>query len=46
MVRAALARGPCALIVLGGGHNLTQSVRRVAGPDCEYVRLAVASYPE
>jgi hypothetical protein len=46
MVRAALAQRPFALVVLGGGHDLTESVRRVAGADCEYVRVAVGSYPE
>jgi hypothetical protein len=46
IVRAALARGPFALVVLGGGHDLTDSVRRVAGADCEYVHVSVASYPE
>ena len=46
MVRAALARGPFALVVLGGGHDLTQSVRRVAGADCKYLRVIVASYQE
>jgi hypothetical protein len=46
VVRAALDRGPFALVVLGGGHNLTESVRRVAGADCEYARVAVGGYPE
>lgn len=38
-VRAALDDGPCSLIVLGGAHDLSDSVRRVAGGDCEYVRV-------
>jgi hypothetical protein len=46
MVRAALARGPFALVVLGGGHDLTESVLRVAGAECEYVSVTVGSYPE
>jgi hypothetical protein len=33
-------------VILGGGHDLTDSVRRVAGADCEYVRVTVGSYPE
>ena len=46
MVRAALARGPFALVVLGGEHDLTESARRVAGADCEYVPVTVGGYPE
>jgi hypothetical protein len=46
MVRAALARGPFALVVLGGRHDLTERVRRVAGAECEYLRITVGSYPE
>jgi hypothetical protein len=46
VVREALARGPFVLVVLGGGHDLTESVRRVAGADCEDLRVAVKSYPE
>jgi hypothetical protein len=46
MVRAALARSPFALVILGGGHDLTDSVRRVVGAECEYVRVTVGSYPE
>jgi hypothetical protein len=45
IVRNARSRGPVALVILGGGHDLTGSVRRVR-PDCEYVRVAVGSYPE
>jgi hypothetical protein len=46
IVRAALARGPFTLVILCGGHDLTESVRRVAGANCEYVRVAVGGYPE
>src|SRR4051794_3190306 len=37
-VRAALASGPVALVILGGAHNLADSVRRLGG-DVEYVRV-------
>ena len=38
--------GPFALVVLGGEHDLTESARRVAGADCEYVPVTVGGYPE
>jgi hypothetical protein len=34
-VRAALAAGPCALIVLGGGYDLSDSVRRLVKGRCD-----------
>jgi hypothetical protein len=37
-VRRALASGPCAVLVLGGAHDLAASVRRVGGTT-EYIRL-------
>src|SRR5262249_46736640 len=42
-VRAALDSGPVAVIVLGGGHDLSAAVRR-AGGDIEYVRVTVKRY--
>jgi hypothetical protein len=36
-VRVALKSGPVAVIVLGGGHDLTPSVRRLS-PTWEYIR--------
>jgi hypothetical protein len=33
-------------VVLGGGHDLTASVRRIGGADAEYVRVTVGGYPE
>jgi hypothetical protein len=45
MVRTALSHGPVALVILGGGHDLTGGVRRVAA-DAEYVRVTVGGYPE
>jgi hypothetical protein len=38
-VRAVLDKGPLALIVLGGAHDLSDSVRRLGGCRCEYVRV-------
>jgi hypothetical protein len=45
-VRAALAAGPCALIVLGGAHNLTDSVRRLGKGTCDYLRIVTRAYQE
>ena len=30
-VKRALAAGPCAVLVLGGGHDLSASIRRLGG---------------
>lgn len=46
MVKAALDRGPFSLIILGGAHDLSGSVRRRAGGDCEYVRVTTKAYRE
>jgi hypothetical protein len=35
----------CALIVLGGGHDLSDSVRRLA-PGCEYLPVTPRAYPK
>jgi hypothetical protein len=37
-VQAALKDGTFALIILGGAHDLSESVRRHAGGLCEYLR--------
>lgn len=39
-VRSAIAAGPCAVIVLGAAHDLSDNVRRIALETCEYVRVA------
>ncbi len=45
IVRGLAAQGvPCAVIVLGGAHDLSGSVRRLA-PGCEYLRVTLKSYP-
>jgi hypothetical protein len=45
-VRAALASGLCALLVLGGGHDLAESVRRLGGGTSEYFRVTTRRYRE
>jgi hypothetical protein len=42
IVKAATAKEPFALIVLGGSHDLTDSVRRVGGGRCEYIRVTTS----
>jgi hypothetical protein len=37
-VRAVLDKGPLALIVLGGAHDLSDSVRWLGGGHCEYLK--------
>jgi len=45
-VKAALDSGPCALLILGGGHDLTASVRRLGKGKVEYVRVTTSRYKE
>ncbi len=45
IVKGLLGRGPLAVIVLGGAHDLSESVRRLA-PGCEYLRVAGRCYRE
>jgi hypothetical protein len=45
MVRRALAVRPVAVIVLGGDHDLSGSIHRLA-PRSEYIRRRVKGYPE
>jgi hypothetical protein len=44
MVSNALKAGPVAVIVCGGSHDLAAAVRRIAGQDCEYARVASPAY--
>ncbi len=44
-VRAALKSGPVAVIVLGGSHELSESVRAASG-QCEYLRVTTRRYRE
>jgi hypothetical protein len=39
MVQRALAKDHTAVIVLGGSHDLTDSVRGIVGEGCEYIRV-------
>lgn len=45
-VRRALAAGPCAVLVLGGAHDLSASVRRLGGGSTEYIRVTPKRYAE
>lgn len=33
---------PCAVIVLGGGHDLSSAIKRIGGGRCEYLKVSVA----
>ena len=45
-VRAALRSGPCSLLILGGGHDLSAAVRRLGGGDTEYLRVFTRRYEQ
>jgi hypothetical protein len=45
-VKAALDGGPCTLVIRGGGHDLTASVRRLGKGNAEYVRVTTVRYRE
>jgi hypothetical protein len=44
-VQTALKGGPFALVILGGAHDLSESVRRHGG-SCEYLRVTTERYRE
>jgi hypothetical protein len=46
MVQRALAKDHAAVIVLGGSHDLTDSVRGVVGEGCEYIRVTGHAFRE
>jgi hypothetical protein len=46
IVRAATSKRPLGLIVLGGWHDLSESVRRVGGGRCDYVRVRMSRVKE
>jgi hypothetical protein len=46
MIRRALATPRCAVIVLGGSHDLTENVLRIVGERCEYIRVTGHAYRE
>jgi hypothetical protein len=45
IVRNLLARPGCAVVVLGGGHDLSKHIKRLVGNRCEYVRVIPKGYP-
>lgn len=45
-VKHAMAGGPVVVIVLGGSHDLSASVRRLGGGKCEYLRLTTKRFRE
>jgi len=45
-VKARTAQGPFGLIVLGGAYDLTDSVRRLGGGKCEYIRVTTRRHQE
>ena len=45
-VQLAMKEGPVAVIVLGGSHDLTGSIQRLGGGNCEYLRVTTKSYRE
>src|SRR5262249_6484610 len=45
-VKVALDSGPFALLILGGGHDLSASVRRLGKGRVEYMRVTTARYRE
>lgn len=46
IVRNALKSGPLCLMILGGEHDLTESVNRLGGGKCEYIRVTTKRYKE
>lgn len=46
IVRNLLSHSKCAVIVLGGGHDLSNHVQRLGGGRCEYVRVVPKGFPE
>jgi len=45
-VRAVMKAGPVAVIVLGGSHDLTGSIQRLGGGNCEYLRVTTKGFKE
>lgn len=45
-VRAVIKEGPVAVIILGGAHDLTASLRRLGYRRCEYLRVTTKRYKE
>lgn len=45
IVKRLLASGPLAIVMLGGGHDLSEQVRQLSGGRCEYLRVRVSGMP-
>jgi len=45
-VKAVMAKGGFGLIVLGGSHDLSDSVRRLGQGRCEYIRVTTRRFKE
>jgi hypothetical protein len=45
-VKAALASGKASVVLLGGGHDLSDAVRRAGGGAVEYLRITTRQYVE
>lgn len=45
-VRAAMKEGPVAVIILGGSHDLTQSVQRLGKGNTEYLRVTTTRFKD
>lgn len=45
-VKAALRHGPFALIILGGAHDLSDSVKRLGDGRCQYIRVTTRRVKE
>jgi hypothetical protein len=45
-VKLVMKERPVAVIVLGGAHDLTGSIQRLAGGNCEYLRVTTKRYRE
>lgn len=45
IIKRLLASGPLAVIVLGGGHDLSEQVRQIGGGRCEYLRVTASGMP-
>jgi hypothetical protein len=45
-VKRALASGTCSVLVLGGAHDLSASVRRLGGGNAEYIRVTTRRFKQ
>lgn len=45
-VKAIMKEGPVAVIVLGGANDLTRSIQRLGGGNCEYLRVTTKRFRE